>query len=215
MRLMNIIKSGMMMIFSLPLLLSGQEPQASKIIQNMEKVVQDMKTLHVVFEETYEWKLTGETSSIKGELFMQGQNRFKVTTDDQVIVSDGDTLWTYSIPSNRVLVDLVTHSKDALLPNQLLTQYTKDATARLLGEEEISGTLCHKLLFTANQEYAPFPETMVWIEKQRSLPRRIEQKDLHENRTIYSILQVDRDAPVSVGLFKFKIPENAEVIRMQ
>jgi len=204
-----------MTIFSLPIALLSQDPQASKIIQNMEKVVNDVKTLHVVFEETYEWKLTGETSSIKGELFMQGQSRFKVTTEDQVIVSDGDTLWTYSIPSNRVLVDLVTHSNNALLPNQLLIQYTRDATARLLGEEAISGTSCHKLLFIANQEYAAFPETTVWIDKQKSLPRKIEQKDLNGNRTIYSIQQIDRDTPVPAGLFRFKIPENAEIIRMQ
>ena len=195
--------------------LFGNDISPKKIIQNVEKRLTSAKTIGVDFQETYVWKLTGEEQSLRGVLLLEGETRFRVTTEDQVIVSDGETLWTYSKPSHRVLVDKLVTSDDTLLPRQILFRYTKDYGVRIMGEEAVSGKPCYVLVFTAETGDVFIPRVHVWIDKEEWVPRKVEQTDLNENRTIYLIHDVHLGVPLDEKIFQFTIPEGAEVIDMK
>ena len=87
-----------------------------KIIDKVQGTLSAAGSIRVHFTDTFLWKLTGQKQSLSGELIMDNNDRFHITTEDQIIVSDGKTLWTYSKPSNRVLIDKLDTSDDALLP---------------------------------------------------------------------------------------------------
>jgi outer membrane lipoprotein-sorting protein len=201
-------------LICLPFLTAATDIAPEKVIKNVEEALRKAKTLKIVFEEMYLWELTGEEQSLKGELLLEGEDRFRVTTEDQIIVSDGDTLWTYSKPSHRVLIDRLTNSDNTILPRQILLQYTREYRSRLAGEEEILGKSCHLLDFTAETGDVFFTRVKVWVDKARWLPRKIEQIDLNENRTIYLIHEIQTGVPLEEGMFRFSIPDGAEVINM-
>jgi len=193
----------------------GRDVSPKKVIRNFEKKLNSAKTVRVDFQETYIWELTGEEQSLRGELLLEGENRFRVTTEDQVIVSDGETLWTYSKPSHRVLVDRLATSDDALLPRRVLFRYTQDYHVRMGGEEEILGRPCYVLIFTAETGDVFVPQVRVWIDKKEWIPRKVEQTDLNENRTIYLLYEVRLNVPLDEKIFRFTIPDGAEVIDMR
>jgi len=193
----------------------GGDVSPKKVIRNFEKKLNSAKTVRVDFQETYIWKLTGEEQSLRGELLLEGENRFRVTTEDQIIVSDGETLWTYSKPSHRVLIDRLTTSDDALLPRRILFRYTEDYHVRLGGEEEISGNPCYVLIFTAETGDVIIPQVKVWIDKREWVPRKVEQTDLSENRTVYLLYDIQVDFPLDKEIFHFTIPDGAEIIDMK
>lgn len=201
-------------LICLPFLAAATDIAPEKVIKNVEEALKKAKTLRIVFEEIYLWELTGEEQSLKGELVLEGEDRFRVTTEDQVIVSDGDTLWTYSEPSHRVLIDRLADSENTVLPRQILLQYTRDYRSRLAGEEEILGKPCYALDFTAETGDVFFTRVKVWVDKARWLPRKIEQIDLNENRTIYLIHEIQTGVQLEEGMFRFSIPDGAEVINM-
>jgi len=198
-----------------PVFLFGANISPKKVIQNVEKKLTSAKTAKVKFQETYIWKLTGEKQSLKGELFLKGEDQFRITTEDQIIVSDGKFLWTYSKPSNRVLIDKLSNSKDTLLPRQILFQYTRDYTARMGGEEKILGKPCYLLVFEAGTGDVFIPRVKVWVDKKEWVPRKVEQTDLNENRTIYLLREIEVGIPLNKDMFKFVIPEGAEVIDLR
>lgn len=198
-----------------PILLIGKETNPAKIIENVEKELNSAKSVQFVFKQTYIWELTGEEQSIEGELLLQGDDHFYITTDDQVIASDGTTLWTYSKPSQRVLIDRLSNSDNTLLPRQILLQYTQSYTSRTVGEEIIAGQDCVIILFTTENRDAFFPEVRIWIEQDHWIPRKIEQTDINDNRTIYNLDLVEFNLPVGVDSFRFVIPEGVEVIDMR
>jgi outer membrane lipoprotein-sorting protein len=72
---------------------SGITPD--EIMKNVEHRLADQKTVKARFEEVYVWKLTGEKQTVKGEFLLKGDDRFRITTDDQIVVSDGKTIWTF------------------------------------------------------------------------------------------------------------------------
>ena len=201
-------------LICLPFLAAAPDIAPEKVIKNVEEALKKSKTLRIAFEEIYLWDLTGEEQSLKGELVLEGEDRFRVTTEDQIIVSDGDTLWTYSKPSHRVLIDRLADSDNTVLPRQILLQYTRDYRSRLAGEEEILGKSCYVMDFTAETGDVFFTRVKVWVDKARWLPRKIEQIDLNENRTIYLMHEIQTGVPFEEGMFRFSVPDGAEVINM-
>ena len=199
----------------LPFIAWGMDISPKKVISNVEKALISAKTVRVVFEEKYIWKLAGEEQSLKGELLLEGEDRFRVTTEDQIIVSDGDILWTYSEPSHRVLIDRLVNSDNTLLPRQFLFHYKKDYRSRLLGEEVILGRSCYVLEFTAETGDVFFTQINVWVDKMEWVPRKIEQIDLNENRTIYLLNEIEVGVTLKKDSFQFKIPDGADVIDMR
>ena len=193
----------------------GAEISPRRVIENVEKALTSEKTVRLDFEETYVWKLTGEEQSLRGELLLSGKDRFRVTTEDQIIVSDGNALWTYSKPSHRVLVDRLANSENAILPRQILFQYTRDYQSRVVGEGVYHEKPCYELLFTSETGDVFFPEIRVWIDSRDWMPIRVEQADLNDNRTVYTLENMQVGIAVEEDAFRFSVPEGAEVIDMR
>jgi len=186
-----------------------------RVIKNVEKTLADAKTIRIVFEQTYHWNLTGEQNTLKGELLLEGEDRFRVTTEDQVIVSDGETLWTYSKTSERVIIDRLDNSDNTLLPRQILFQYRQDYRSRIEGEESILDRPCYMLVFTSETGDVFFTQIKAWVDKKEWIPRQIEQIDLNENRTVYLLREIQIGMPLEEETFRFTIPDGVEVIRME
>ncbi len=193
----------------------GMDEAADRVIRNVEKRISSAKTMRVEFVESYFWELTGEEQSLEGVLILEDETRFRVTTEDQIIVSDGDTLWTYSIPSKRVLIDKLVKTDDALLPRQIFFRYTHDYRAQSRGEETIDGKVCHVIDLTSESDDVFIPRAVVWVDGKTWLPVKVAQTDLNGNQTIYLLHEIAIDVPVDAGLFRFDIPPDTEVIRMQ
>ncbi|MBN1779755.1 outer membrane lipoprotein carrier protein LolA [bacterium] len=187
---------------------------AEKLVEQVEKAVKAAKTLEIVFQEKYVWEMTGEENMIEGSLVMSGDDRFRVETEDQILVSDGTTLWTYSKPAHRVLIDRLAETDEALLPRQLLLQYTQGHVPRKLQPEKIDGVTCEVLLFTDSEGRSFFKKWQVWIDPGTSLPKRLLQEDLNGNQNIYEIKSIRTGIDIGKDVFHFEIPEGAEVIDM-
>jgi outer membrane lipoprotein-sorting protein len=196
-------------------ILRSDEPSPKKIIDQVEAKLISGKNIKVQFEEMFIWKLAGEDQKIEGELYLQGDSKFCIITEDQKIVSDGVNLYTYDKSANRVLIDRLGQSEDALLPRQILFQYTKNHRTRIVGKEVISGNQCYILEFTHETGEVYFPTVRVWVDEKAWVPRKVEQIDLYENRTIYLLKNVEIGIELEEKQFHFIIPESAEVIDMR
>jgi outer membrane lipoprotein-sorting protein len=193
----------------------GATDSANKIIRNVEKKLTSAQSIRVHFTETYIWELTGEESSLEGELILGNGDRFRITTEDQIIVSDGTTLYTYSKPSHRVLIDKLSSDDNTLLPRQILFHYKKDYRAIVQQTESVKGIPCTVLEFHALSKDIFVPEIRVWIDTKAWVPRQVEQTDLEKNRTIYFLNTIEFDIPLPPLVFQLEIPEGADVVNMK
>lgn len=205
----------LVIILSTSSFLFGSDITSKKIIQNVKDTMTSAKTLMIDFEEQYIWKLTDEKTFLKGQLTMEGEDRFRVTTEDQIIVSDGEMVWTYSIPSNRVLIDQLEKTMETLLPKRIFVHYTKDYTSRLLGEESVLSTDCYVVELCSEKSDEFISQVKVWIDKKKWVPKQIEQIDIMGNITRYLIHEIKMGIQIDKMLFSFEIPDDAEVIEMR
>jgi outer membrane lipoprotein-sorting protein len=200
-------------LWCIPLFGAGFSSQ--EIIQKVEQTLSVQKTIKAQFEELYIWKMTGEQQTIKGDFTLCGESQFRITTDDQIIVSDGKTLWTYSKPTNRVIVDKMENAENDWLPQKLFLKTRKEYRNRLSGEETIRDRKYYVIEFNAEKDDLYVTQIKVWIDQETWIPHKIEQTDISGNRTIYTLNDVQTGQPIENKAFEFQIPEGAEIIDLQ
>jgi len=202
-------------IITFPRLSSGADLTPQEIIEKVEQTFYKQKSLYAVFQETYIWGLTGEEQTVKGELLLEGDKKFFISTGDQIIVSDGTILKTYNQVENQVLIDRLETTEDDLLPSRILFKYKQQYDSRLLGEEAIQGEKCYEILFTPSEGDLFYNEVHVWVDAQRWIPRKIEQKSIDGNTTVYLLTEIKLGVEVQNSDFTLDAPENAEIIDMR
>ena len=200
------------MIFLLPAMLAAITPD--KVMEKVEKKMNSDATFHIFFTQTYVWEMTDETSSIEGDLKLEGEDRFRITTPDQIIVSNGKKMWTYSIDANRVLVDNISSSTETLLPKQIFFHYRQDYLQTMTPDEEINSHKCYVIVFQSQSGDEYFPKIRAWIDQELWLPRQIEQTDINNNRSIYTFKQILSEIKFPKDTFEFIPPPSAEVIEL-
>jgi outer membrane lipoprotein-sorting protein len=208
-------RSNLMLFLMIPFLIYGGDPAPRDVIRHVEKTLTSSRTVKVVFKETYIWTLTGEKQSLRGELLIMGEDRFFVNTEDQIIVSDGELLWTYSIPSERVLIDHLGVTDETLLPRQILFHFQEDYDIRLTGSETINEHDCWILHFTSQTGADYITEVKVWVDQKKWIPWKIEQTGMDENKTIFTLHEVQLGIEIPENRFQFTVPEGVDVIDMR
>jgi chaperone LolA len=212
MKKMRIWTAGLLLC-GLPLAAGAAD--SGEVIENVRRVMTEKVTVKARFEEQFHWKMVGERQTIRGELELKGESCFRIVTDDQVIVSDGKTLWTYGKAVKRLLVDRMENADNEWLPQTLFLKTRKEYRHRVSGEEAVLGRKCVIVTFDALKEDAYFPRMKVWVDAETWIPSRIEQVDISKNTTVYTLSEVQTGMPIEDSEFQFKAPEGVEIIDLR
>jgi chaperone LolA len=207
----------LLLLFSLFLStpLTFAQEKADDIVAKIRQTYEKLESLKGDFEQQYTWSLAGETQTLNGTLYLKKGDRYRVETPNQLIVTDGKTVWTYSQDKKQVIVDHLEKSKDNPLPRDLMLKYTREFKPKLLRSEKIGASDCYVLMLTPRDENAFVQTVTAWVDKSTWLALRIEQVDINDNKTVYLLKNAQRNAPLADDLFSLKIPADAEIVDMR
>jgi len=186
-----------------------------KVIKRVQKKFDSIRDFSAEFQETFHWELAGETHSVKGKIYLKGGEKFRLETEDQIIVSDGKTLWTYSPVNNQVIIDDLEKTEETLLPRDLLFKYAREYSPHLLTEERIKGRRIYKLELIPKDRDEFIQRMEVWVDGKDWITRKISYLDINGNKRIYEISNIRINQGLEEGLFIFKIPQGVEIIDMR
>lgn len=205
--------------FILLLLMVGSSHLALGAIsadQVVDKVQQNATTdqpLRVEFQQVFEWKLTGKTETIDGQMLLEGLDKFRITTPDQTVVSNGKTMWTYSRVENQVLVDNVHKDAQSLMPRDILFSYKNDYTATITQQNtEVNGKPALVLRLVPKDQDQYFQETKVWVNTNSWEPLQVQFVDINNNETTYVINSIQQDQTINDTAFQFEPEAGTDVI---
>jgi chaperone LolA len=191
------------------------QEKAEDLVAKIRQTYEKLESLKGDFEQQYTWSLAGETQVLNGTLYLKKGDRYRVETSNQMIITDGKTVWTYSIDKKQVFVDRLEKSKENPLPRDLMLKYTRDYKPRLLRSEKVGVSDCYVIALTPQDENAFVQLVTAWIDKSTWLALRIEQTDLNDNKTVYLLKNAQRNVPLADGLFSLEIPADVEVVDMR
>jgi len=186
------------------------------IIRNVQKTYDRMDNFSAVFRQIDTFKLTGSRTETIGKIYIKNGDKYRFESEDQVIVTDGKTVWTYNALSKQLLIDRVRKNSGALLPRDLLFKYPKTHYATLLGEEKKNGRSFYLVRLDPKEGVRGYIKSIrLHIEKKSWLIDEIETTDPNGNTSLFEISKINRKTKLADTLFTYQPPKGAEVVDMR
>ena len=189
--------------------------KAEKIVKQVLTKYEAAKTFQADFEQTYYWVLTDNKSEQYGTIWLEGKTKFKIQTENQLIVSDGKTVWTYSKTTNQVLIDDVQKTDDITLPGDIMLTFLDKYDPVYIGEELTNGIKCHRLELTSKTDDQFIQKIILWIGNKDLEVKKIQQIDLNKNKNTYVLKSIQFDVLFPKDFFQYSPPDSVEIIDMR
>lgn len=203
-------------VFLLMTAMQANAADVNKIIKKVQKTYDKMDNLSATFKQVETFKITGSQTETSGKIFIKNGVKYRFKSEDQVIVTDGKTIWTYNEMSKQLLIDNVRENSGALLPRDLLFKYPKKYYSTLLGEEKSGKNEVYKIRLDPKEDVHGYIKSVkLWIDKDNWHILMIETTDLNGNQSRFEITDIDTKSKLSDDLFTYQADDSVNVVDMR
>ena len=100
---------------------SQDDITAQEVIQNVQNAYKDITDAKASFSQTVKYNKSKSQSS-SGTLYIKKENKYRIETGSQTIVTDGSTSWSYTPSKKQVVIDYYKETGNTFSPNKYLFQ---------------------------------------------------------------------------------------------
>lgn len=178
------------------------DPKALEILEAMSKKYKNLTS----FQANLTSSLTNETDGIneefKGKITVKG-DKFKLVLDDQEIINNGTTVWTYLPSAKEVNIDNVDPDTDEMNPSKFYIMYEKGYKYLYLEDQIDGGVLCEVIDLVPEKKDAQYFKIRMNITKKEKNIQSWTMFDKSGNRYKYSISKFEPNVNVDDAFFSF------------
>ena len=149
-----------------------------------------------------------------GKIFLTSNDRFRIETAEQTIVSDSVLIWVYSVENKQVKIDSVHKVEDMVRPSDYVFTFKEGYEADLLTDTICDFGKCYKIVLRAMDNDNFIKEMYLFIDPETYLTRRAEYKDINGNLVTIRFKDYKIDRKIPAEIFEFKTPKGVEEIRL-
>ncbi|MEX1062494.1 MAG: outer membrane lipoprotein carrier protein LolA [Balneolaceae bacterium] len=181
----------------------AQTPRFDQLRERFERG----EILNSLFTHDYHDSYTGEQTRTQGEIWI-GREKYRVESDQQIMVVDGGISRVYDGIRNRVLISDYVEEEDDFAPSRMLQGV--DETYDIVEEEIAGGTV---VTLTTDDPFAVFTHVEIRL-GEAGLPQVIEARDQVDN-ILTTRFQEGQFIQPEPGLFEMEPPGDAERIDLR
>jgi chaperone LolA len=169
------------------------------------------RTISSSFEKRFYWAALDRTTTYHGKLYLRRPDCFRVEVDDgSLIVADGATVWVYNRRNGQAIAN--PYHGEVLTPWDILADFQSTQVPDSVASAALGGRACHLLTLVPRQGDGSLLRTRVWIGQRDSLLLQVEQVDLNEDVTTYTLKNHRANAALNDRLFRFVPPAGTQII---
>lgn len=178
------------------------DPKALEILEAMSKKYKAI----TAFEANLTSGLTNETEGVKeefkGKITVKG-DKFRLLLDDQEVINDGKTVWTYLPSAKEVNIDNFDPSSDDVNPTKIFEMYKKGFKYLYLADKTEGGVLCEEIDLVPEKKDAQYFKIKMMIAKKDKSIQSWTMFDKSGNRYKYTITKFIANIKVDDTFFTF------------
>lgn len=199
----NLVIFGVLALYFLPILAqSTYDPKALEVLEAMSNRYKAIPSFTASVKSTLLNEAEGIKEESAGDITVKGQ-KYYLTMDDQVIINDGKTVWTYLAAANEVNIDNYYADEDEISPTKIYDAYKKGHKYLYIGEVTESSTLCHVVDLNPEKRDAQFFRIRLNISKKDNSLVSWTMYDKTGNKYTYLITKFNPNAKVEDNFFTF------------
>jgi chaperone LolA len=185
---------------------------SEQLALQVEKKYRSLATLSMDFVKITRSEIFETKSRTKGRMILKNPDKFKIQTEDETIVCDGEFVWSYSVENQQVIKNEVERSQSLFKPNEYLSNFQAEYFPQLAGEEKVDGTGCYKLSLSPKKEEVFIKKMNIWVDKKSQLARKLEYTDANENEVTLIFHHIDTNRKIKDSEFVFQTPAGVEEV---
>jgi outer membrane lipoprotein carrier protein len=188
---------------------------AEEVLENVRKQYDAINDARVVFTQRVRFQMANIDQRVNGSLDMKKGNKYRVELGDQTIVTNGETVWSYSAPTNQVLIDNFKVDERSFTPERVLSAAPEDFTPTLLGNEKIGDTEAIVLKLLPKDDQSFLESMKLWVDQKEWLIKKVEMVDQNGKLTEYIVKEIRINVGLQDSQFTYHIPADAEVVDLR
>lgn len=139
----------------------------------------------------------------EGHMKVKGK-KFRLVLDNNTVINDGGTLYTYNKDNNEVTLSDPSEMDDDLDPSTIFTQYEKGFKSQFVEERTDGGATVQVVkLFPLEPAKKPYHTVVLTVDKARSEPRSIQVLYKDGNIVTYTLRKFTANPTLADALFTF------------
>ena len=115
-----------------------KDKKATAILDRVIEKTESHKTLEIDFIYSMDNLEAGINEKKEGTLLVMG-DKYKLTLAEQIVISDGVTLWTLLPEDEEVMINSMEENAESINPSNLLNSYGDNYKSKYLKEDRING----------------------------------------------------------------------------
>ncbi len=188
---------------------------AKEVLENVRDRYESITDGEVRFTQKVVFAMARIEQEVTGTLVFKKEHKYRVEYEGQVIVTDGETVWSYSRSTNQVLVDHFKINERSLTPERILGNAPDDYTPTLVGKEKIGKIETIIVKLTPPETGGMVKSMKVWVQEGEWLIRRVELLDLHGKQTTYQVHSIKTNTGIPDSRFVYQPPAGVEIIDLR
>ncbi|MEO8447330.1 MAG: outer membrane lipoprotein chaperone LolA [bacterium] len=185
---------------------------AQEIIKKVQSKYENITDAKASFTQTLKGS-GGKANSSSGVIYIKKGNQYRIEAGSQIIITDGQTSWSYSPKRKQVVIDNYKDDGSSFSPNKFLFSYPENFYSDLEGDENVGGVDCYVIKLTPRSG-GSVKSAKIWIDKNEDLIRKINIVTTESTNT-YMLKDISLDAGLSSSKFSFSPPAGVEVIDLR
>ncbi len=192
-----------------------KDKKATKILDIVIAKTEAHKTIEVDFTLTMNNPDAGINESKSGVIQIMGDS-YRLDISEQVIISDGETMWTLLIEDEEVMINEVEEDADAITPNNLLNSYSDNYKSKFV-KEDISNGRTIEIIELTPLKGRNFTKIHVVIDKAKKqiLNFSIFDKNGSTYSYIFNKYTINKEIPLTAFSFNEADYPDFEIIDMR
>ena len=178
-----------------------------KALETLEAMSKKYKVL-TSFEATLTSALTNESEGVKeefkGKIIVKGE-KFRLSLEDQEIINNGTTVWTYLPSAKEVNIDNYDPGSDDINPVKIFEMYKKGFKYLYIADKTEAGIVLEEIDLVPEKKDAQYFKIKMMIVKKDKSIQSWTMFDKSGNRYKYSITRFTPNVKLDDSLFTFDI----------
>ena len=197
---------------SLPAIAGG--PTASDIIKNVQENYNQTNDATIEFTQTVVYPLSQMAKTIKGTLYIKKVHKYRIDTDDKVIVTNGKTSWIYMPSSHQVIIDKFRDDKNTITPDKFLLNVPSDYYTVLISTQGSGKEATYTLRLTPKSDNSFIRSIKIVVNGDWTV-RSAEVSDMNDTKYTYTVNNLKMNTGLSDSEFDFVPPKGAQVVDLR
>jgi outer membrane lipoprotein carrier protein len=187
----------------------------NSIVSNLQKKYDSIQDASVTFKQNVRFGVTKSEQTFSGKLFMKRGNKYRIESEEQTLVTDGKSVWSFTKENNQVLIDKYKDDPQSFSPDKILVNVPENYYSTFLGKEKIDDIEVNIVKLVPQNDKSSTRWIKIWVDTDKWLMKKIQMQDVSDNLTTYLVEKIKLNSGLTDSVFQLDIPKDAEVIDLR